>query len=372
MKIARLKNKGELELKGEIKEYPERLKGTRNHFILKHSTDSQAEIDRSAYLNEGKIYINSSSGYGGLRIPLSDLSSGSYVMQFKFKKVSGTLLNFGGHIDLGTSQHNVYLDGVPTGKRFTETININDDFTIHEGKIEMDIPNNLSETAVISLQPNRGRFTQATVEYSDITIFKANENGEWKPSPEDLGFDLYPNIGFDKEGNLYVDELTEHINTNLITNGNFEKTPEVWNNAIVEIENNICKVTRNTNARNYGVVTGRDANLKANTDYTLSFEVRSTDCSRYNYCYIMSRGGNVGLSSYINFNTPTDYQWHRISISFQLADDRQDAGVMVGSTIGESFDVKNIKLELGTQSTRYIHMDTNKLIVSEIIENALL
>lgn len=192
----------------------------------------------------------------------------------------------------------------------------------------------------------------------------------------------------DKNDDLLVDEVIEigdlKGNRNLIINGNFSRPPSTWDDGLWEKTTDGILAKKNTGDR-YGIITDQKMNLLANTDYTLSFESRSDDSNALDYNYVIDTSGNVSISQL--YDLPLEKEWRKHLIQIKLTADKPNSAIMIATSAGTSFELRNIKLEKGSIATEYslspedmgIQMDFDKfgfyqtkdgkLFCNEIIES---
>lgn len=227
MKIARITNDGTLMLRGKVIEYPSELSGGRN-LISESLIGSTAGIrDTSEYLSKGVIKFSTSHAYGGVYITAhSLLPNTEYVMSYRYKKTSGTLVSFGGHTDSSWNNTRAYVDGVGGGRYSAgSSVFVSDDNLEHEVVIYINTPSEISVNHKIEIQPNRGSATPVDIDIYDLKLEEGNTVSEWTPAPEDLGL-VYPSdinyfkTGFRNNGDLFVNGLIKGINDNLAIESN--------------------------------------------------------------------------------------------------------------------------------------------------------
>ena len=111
-----------------------------------------------------------------------------YCLQYKIKKVEGTLKGISQHCD---SQFEV-IDFVIDNKLQNATANVTDmgidDSNWHTCTLRVKRKTDATGSDVnrIILQPNRGSATSVTVEMKDFKISQGNKFGDWSPAPEDV------------------------------------------------------------------------------------------------------------------------------------------------------------------------------------------
>lgn len=106
-------------------------------------------------------------------------------------------------------------------------------------------------------------------------------------------------------------------------------------------------VTNVTSAANYGAYPRPLSNFPAGK-YVLSFEAYSSDVTNLSYNYIMSSNGNTRISSVNITNVPTRY-----AVPITLSADIDSCSILLASTTGTSFSIRNIKFEKGDKPTAY-------------------
>ena len=78
----------------------------------------------------------------------------------------------------------------------------------------------------------------------------------------------------------------------------------------------------------------------------LSFDAYSDTCTELNYNYIMADGGNSRIGKTTITTEPTRYV-----IPLNVDAPLENCSIMIGSTLGDSFFIRNIKVETGSTST---------------------
>lgn len=217
MTIARIKNNGDLQIIDEIIEYPSELEGGRNliseTLIGRHGLDS---MDISRYKSKGVVSFAISAPYEGVSIrahPL--LPNTEYVIRYRYRKTSGTLLSFGGHTDASWNNNTTYVDGEERGAySATSSAFVLDDDNEHEVVVYISTPGEIVASHLIYIQPNRGNSTPVSVDIYDLKLEKGNKATDWTPAPEDLGMEYPSDIqhfatGFRADGKVMVREFIE-------------------------------------------------------------------------------------------------------------------------------------------------------------------
>ncbi|KAA0944061.1 hypothetical protein FQ087_18215 [Sporosarcina sp. ANT_H38] len=147
-----------------------------------------------------------------------------------------------------------------------------------------------------------------------------------------------------------LSRLTVYEGRNLLVNTNYHHKPEEWNWCVATIINGNPKSVKVDRVNvNYGVVTDYLTFLEEGQIYTLSFEMKTADMYSLNYNYVMDKNeGNYSINS---ISIKTDNQWNFYQMVFR-AKARTNAAVMIGANNnGTSFELRKLKLELGTAAT---------------------
>ena len=119
-----------------------------------------------------------------------------------------------------------------------------------------------------------------------------------------------------------------------------------WQNSSASItEDGWLQVVRGEGASNYGYYPPKISTFPFGK-YRLSFDAYSDTATDLNYNYIMSDSGNSRIGSVTITNEPKRYV-----ISFERTEELQNCSVMIGSAIGDSFYIRDIKVERGTVAT---------------------
>jgi len=281
----------------------------------------------------------SKGGYSGLYIEGRHFKPDTrYILSYKIEVISGDLSKVGGHTDATFSNNNlvVYYDDnkpINVGK-YQSSADMRGRKNAYL-KITFTTPSTVTNTHKIYIQPNRGIAGDTTTKISNIKIVEMTDS-----------------ISITRDDKILASEFIEvgdlKGNRNLLSNSSFNKKPLTWGDAKVQVNNNVADVATGGKS-SYGVITSYDDFFSAG-NYTLSFEAKTDDVKVFDYCYVMSKSGNQGLS---NINVKASKGFVKYSIPVILNVDKDRAGVMIGSRNGTSFKVKNIKLEKGDQSTKY-------------------
>src|SRR5690606_19870357 len=103
------------------------------------------------------------------------------------KKISGTLVSFGGHVDTATwGTTTAYVDGIRKGNYSSpDSVFVADDENIHKVIVYIKTASTINETHKIYIQPNRGFAIPVSVEIYDWKLEKGNRATDWSPAPED-------------------------------------------------------------------------------------------------------------------------------------------------------------------------------------------
>ncbi|UBH07836.1 phage tail spike protein [Macrococcus armenti] len=165
--------------------------GGRNLIEKSDIIPMNAALNMSRY-NEGVIECSISTLYAGIRINAENLLPNSnYVISYKYKKKSGTLVAFGGHTDPAFSRVNVLkVDNVISTKKHNDTdgVFVADDTNIHTVEYSFTTPETIVSTNCFYIQPNRGSATPETVvvDILEFKLEKGNKATDWSLAPEDI------------------------------------------------------------------------------------------------------------------------------------------------------------------------------------------
>lgn len=186
---------GNMQIKGELVEYPLSLSGGRN--LIDYTNTGSAGnpvVDDSKYLTEGKITYTHGALYSGITIQVPAVQpSKTYIFSYKYKKISGTLSAFGGHT-LSTYENGVvYLDGVRRSQVYgaSDSCFKANDTKVHTVDVIITTPATVDDSELLYIQPNRGNATAVTVEISDMKFEEVavgtTKPTPWALSPTDIG-----------------------------------------------------------------------------------------------------------------------------------------------------------------------------------------
>mgnify|MGYP001423282804 CR=1 FL=1 len=177
MKIARLRNKGELELKNEIIEYPPELEGNRNLM----TRESVMSYNGSPVLPEDGFYLANEGMYGGLIFNKATIKDGqTYTISFKYKTTDNA------------GWYTIAPKNAALPAKYGSNIKLN---LINNGEINthsITFTATADEEIAICLLRERD---SGTVSYmvNSLKIEKGTVVTPWTPAPEDLGLD-YPDF----------------------------------------------------------------------------------------------------------------------------------------------------------------------------------
>ena len=139
---------------------------------------------------------------------------------------------------------------------------------------------------------------------------------------------------------------------NLIRKSNAEKWHGEWINLSSStselLDDGWVHVVNTNNEASYGIYTPKISNVPAG-EYTLSFEAYSDDASQLDHLNFMNDDANLPLGLTIAIGTDAT----RYTASVVLTEDQENFGLMVGTTNGTNFHVRNIKMEKGNVATDY-------------------
>src|SRR5699024_4294663 len=177
--------------------------GGRNLISESLISSSFGDMDKSEYVSKGIIRFSSSAQYGGVRITAHPLLPNTeYVMRYRYKKTSGTLVSFGGHTGASWSNNKTYVDGIEKGAHAgTSSGFVSDDDIEHEVVVYINTPDEITVGDLFYIQENRGNTTPVKIDIYDLKLEKGTKATDWTPAPEDVPYDTL-------ENNLYKTNIS--------------------------------------------------------------------------------------------------------------------------------------------------------------------
>lgn len=170
------------------------------------------------------------------------------------------------------------------------------------------------------------------------------------------GYIVIEPIHFDYHNGCTISLFT---NPNLLVNTDYEATPLTYGGAVVSVQEGVPKsvFVEYTSGTTFGVVTDRATVIENGKTYTMSFEARSTNVTALDYNYFLDVSGNSPNPP--NLDIIADGQWHSYSVSFKATVNKYVAGLLLAVDTrkqpnAKSFELRKVKLEEGTKSTRWI------------------
>lgn len=138
-----------------------------------------------------------------------------------------------------------------------------------------------------------------------------------------------------------------------------------WSNTAIElVDDNWVKVSKPSGVSSYGCYPPNISTFPEVGDYTLSFEAYSPDGPiSLAYNYIMGDSGNAKISSVTITTEPKRYV-----IPITTTKKYANSSIMLGSTQGTAFYIRNLKLEIGSKDTDYTEAPED--VAAEIEEAA--
>jgi hypothetical protein len=138
--------------------------------ILSDSDVSAYNLSDYSY-SDGVYTGTTNQTYGGLQITTDELLTIGevYVVKYKVQKVSGKLVNIGGH-QSGFEQLYFTVDGVKSTVPYQTGFALPDDTDVHE-VVYVGRYKGTNSNSNFYIQPNRGTTTALTFEVTDLNIF---------------------------------------------------------------------------------------------------------------------------------------------------------------------------------------------------------
>lgn len=162
--------------------------GGRN-LIVEKNLSSIGTIDKSTYIKNGYIKISAVGTSDGARVSIPNIKPNSkYVLSYSYRKISGSLVAFGGHTDGSFSNNFVIVNGIKRGMSYSQGSSVftSDDTEIHKVEVHIQTGTSVTPTHLIYIQPNRGVETSAVVDIFDLVFVEGNRATDWTPAPEDV------------------------------------------------------------------------------------------------------------------------------------------------------------------------------------------
>src|SRR5699024_7682477 len=163
--------------------------GGRNLIDYSMITKNTGNLDKSGYVKKGLITFGVTNTYDGVKVDASKLEPNTeYVMSYKYKKTSGTLVAFGGHTTPTFDNNLAYVDGSTEGSLYSgnTSVFVKDDNEVHSVVVKFTTPQTITSSDPIYIQPNRGQSKAVTVNIYDWKLEKGTIPTDWSPAPEDM------------------------------------------------------------------------------------------------------------------------------------------------------------------------------------------
>ena len=136
-----------------------------------------------------------------------------------------------------------------------------------------------------------------------------------------------------------------------------------WRNSTMEIvDDSWLKITKDEAQTSCGGYPPKISNLPVAGNYIISFDAYSNSATSLNYNYIMDSNGNTHLNNVEISSTPK-----RVTLKFKVTEAIAGCSIMIGTSSGDEFYIKDIKLELGNVATDWTPAPED---VDEVIDNA--
>lgn len=152
-------------------------------------SNNNGVVDYSQYYDNGKIVFNTGGYlYAGIRIQATNLlPSTKYTISYKYRKLSGTLVAFGGHTDAAfKTDLGTYVDGRKTTAHVnTTSVFVADDTLTHKVVYTFETPATVNASDYFYIQPNRGSTTPVSVEITQWQLEEGIKATTYDISPFD-------------------------------------------------------------------------------------------------------------------------------------------------------------------------------------------
>lgn len=152
-------------------------------------SNNNGVVDYSQYYDNGKIVFNTGGSlYAGIRIQATNLlPSTKYTISYKYRKLSGTLVAFGGHTDAAfKTDLGTYVDGRKTTAHVnTTSVFVADDTLTHKVVYTFETPATVNANDYFYIQPNRGSTTPVSVEITQWQLEEGIKATTYDISPFD-------------------------------------------------------------------------------------------------------------------------------------------------------------------------------------------
>jgi hypothetical protein len=172
----------------KAKDYADQIQvGGRNLAKRADLVASEVTLDLSNF-SRGSFTIEKSIAYAGVKVKIGHLEPDTkYILHYKFKKLSGTLIKWGGAYDAGSivSPAPAYYDGVLRWN-YADPKNMTDDTAIHDVVVPFTTQNSVDPTHAIWIQPNRSDGTTIKAEIIELQLMRGTRVMDWQPAPEDV------------------------------------------------------------------------------------------------------------------------------------------------------------------------------------------
>ena len=234
--------------------------GDRNLLLMENVVNR----DSSNFTKEGySVAFTHEEEYQGIQInnlrETMELDK-EYCLQYKIKKIEGTLIGITQHCDPQFEIIDFVVDDKLCNATSTVTdMGINDD-NWHNCtlRVKRKTDKATDESNRIILQPNRGLATSVTVEMKDFKISQGNKFGGWTPAPEDvqnriLDSETILNSNIDNAISSAKDDILDNVSQNYATS-----------DKIIELQETVSSNMQQTN---------KDINMRFETAQNYTKEV---------------------------------------------------------------------------------------------------
>lgn len=144
-------------------------------------------MDKSDFPTKGSLRLYVTAATDGARFVVPGVQPNtSYVMSYKYRKVSGTLTAFGGHTDTTWSTNTTTVDGIQRLNYSGETsVFVADDTNTHRVIVKFTTPSAVNGAHMIYIQPNRSNTTPVVMDIFDLQLEEGTNASDWSASIED-------------------------------------------------------------------------------------------------------------------------------------------------------------------------------------------
>ena len=147
---------------------------------------SRGKMIKDKYIYDGTVIIEPINLHEGLSIKIPQVKPNTdYILSFKYKKLSGSLVAFGGGTNSTYENNIATVDG--KGNKplsHTDSIFVADDNKTHEVAVKFKTGATVSPDDLIYIQPNRGKSgINVKVEITELQFEEGEYVTAWKPYP---------------------------------------------------------------------------------------------------------------------------------------------------------------------------------------------